>query len=142
MRVRFPPCAPKIKSRLVLGFIFGYDNVMELNPHAVRAKRSLANIPALRTKSAQIRKRSPCRAAFSVAARSACQRFFRGEIRNCHAYGVVLFVCRRSRRAPRPQRDILVSGKQFKAYAIFVGLNGYFATIWRMLNCFPSGVAF
>ena len=39
--------APKIKSRPVLGFIFGYDNVMELNPHAVRAKRSLANIPVL-----------------------------------------------------------------------------------------------
>ena len=52
------------------------------------------------------------------------------------------FCGRRCRHAPRPQRDILVSGKQFKAYATFVGLNGYFATIWRMLNCFPSGVAF
>ena len=39
--------APKIKSRPVLGFIFGYDSVMELSPHVVRAKRSLANIPVL-----------------------------------------------------------------------------------------------
>ena len=39
--------ASKIKSMPVLGFIFGYDSVMELNPHAVRAKRSLANIPVL-----------------------------------------------------------------------------------------------
>ena len=35
---------------------------------------------------------SPARAAFSLAARSACQCDFRGEIRNCHAYGMVLFV--------------------------------------------------
>jgi hypothetical protein len=47
---------------------------------------------------------------------------------------------RQSRRAPR--LCYYGSGKQFKAYAVFMGLNGYFATFWRMLNCFPSGVAF
>ena len=85
-------------------------------------------------------KLSPTRAIFSLVARSANQMFSWGEMGRCHACGVVFcFLGWHSRHAPRCAT--IESGKQFKAYAVLC-LNGYFATIWRMLNCFPSGVAF
>ena len=58
------------------------------------------SIPREVTKSAQFRKLPPTGAVFSLAARSACQRFFRGEIRNWSSFMTTSF-CRICRFDPK-----------------------------------------